>query len=131
MALMTLEALGHNALMIPVYRGWAKVSKIAHGERPDYMERGALDDSAGMARIRTVAKRVVEISRKMKFSFYTPLRFLRLSWKLFFVVKFFTFREIVSFLAASPLLVKSVVARDIQKGRFIDSLKRTFIPNSR
>jgi len=68
MALMTLEALGHNALMIPVYRGWAKVSKIARGERPDYMERGALDDSAGMARIRTVAKRVVEISRKMKFA---------------------------------------------------------------
>ena len=35
MALMTLEALGHNYLMIPVYRGWARVSKIAFGQRPE------------------------------------------------------------------------------------------------
>ncbi|MFC1859570.1 flavodoxin family protein [Thermodesulfobacteriota bacterium] len=68
MALMTLEALGHNVLMLPVYRGWARVSKIAFGERPDYMENGALDDTSGMVRIRTMAKRVVEISRKMKFA---------------------------------------------------------------
>ena len=68
MALMTLEALGHNYLMIPVYRGWARVSKIAFGQRPEYMENGALDDAAGMVRIRTMAKRVVEISRKMKFA---------------------------------------------------------------
>jgi hypothetical protein len=65
---MTLEALGHNSLMIPVYRGWARVSKAALGQRPDYTERGALDDPPGMVRIRTVAKRVVEISRKMKFA---------------------------------------------------------------
>jgi multimeric flavodoxin WrbA len=68
MALMTLEALGHNHLMIPVYRGWAKVSKVALGQRPDYLEHGALDDPAGMVRIRTVAKRVVEVTRKMKFA---------------------------------------------------------------
>ena len=68
MALMTLEALGHNYLMLPVYRGWARVSKAAFGQRPDYVERGALDDTPGMIRIRTMAKRVVEISRKMKFA---------------------------------------------------------------
>jgi len=68
MALMTLEAMGHNYLMIPVFRGWAKVSKLAVGERPDYMENGALDDRAGMHRIRTMAKRVVEVTRKMKFA---------------------------------------------------------------
>ena len=68
MALMTLEALGHNLLMIPVFRGWARVSAIALGKRPEYMEHGALDDHSGMVRIRTVAKRVVEISRKMKFA---------------------------------------------------------------
>jgi multimeric flavodoxin WrbA len=68
MALMTLEALGHNLLMIPVFRGWAKVSKVALGQRPEYMEHGALDDPSGMVRIRTVAKRVVDISRKIKFA---------------------------------------------------------------
>jgi len=68
MALMTLEALGHNYLLIPVYRGWARVSKIAFGQRPEYMEHGALDDTAGMVRIRTMAKRVVEISRKIRFA---------------------------------------------------------------
>lgn len=68
MALMTLEALGHNALMIQVFRGWAKVSKVAFGQRPEYMEHGALDDNDGMLRIRTMAKRVVEISRKIKFA---------------------------------------------------------------
>lgn len=67
-ALMTLEALGHNHLMIPVFRGWAKVSKAAFGERPDYMENGALDDASGMIRIKTMAKRVVEVTRKMKFA---------------------------------------------------------------
>nr|HID58544.1 flavodoxin family protein [Desulfobacterales bacterium] len=68
MALMTLEALGHNYLMIPVFRGWARVSKIALGQRPEYMEHGALDDPPGMVRIRTMAKRVVEITRKIKFA---------------------------------------------------------------
>ena len=68
MALMSLEALAHNYLMLPVYRGWARVSRIAFGQRPEYMEHGALDDTTGMVRIRTMAKRVVEISRKMKFA---------------------------------------------------------------
>ena len=68
MALTTLEALGHNYLMLPVYRGWARVSKAAFGQRPDYVEHGALDEPPGMIRIRTMAKRVVEISRKMKFA---------------------------------------------------------------
>jgi len=68
MALMNLEALGHNYLLLPVYRGWARVSTAAFGRRPQYMENGALDDAAGMARIKTMAKRVVEISRKIRFA---------------------------------------------------------------
>ena len=54
--------------VLPVYRGWARVSAIAFGQRPEYMEHGALDDTPGMHRIRTMAKRVVEISRKIKFA---------------------------------------------------------------
>jgi hypothetical protein len=65
---MNLEALGHNYLLLPVYRGWARVSTAAFGQRPQYMEHGALDDAGGMARIKTMAKRVVEISRKIRFA---------------------------------------------------------------
>lgn len=68
MALMTLEALGHNYLMIPVFRAWARVSTIALGQRPEYLPNGALDDPPGMARVRTMAKRVVEVTRMIKFA---------------------------------------------------------------
>jgi multimeric flavodoxin WrbA len=68
MALMTLEALAHNYLMIPVFRAWARVSKIAVGQRPEYSENGALDDPPGMVRLATMAKRVVEVTRMIKFA---------------------------------------------------------------
>lgn len=68
MALMTLEALAHNYLLIPVSRGWARVSAAAFGKRPQYLEHGALEDTGGMLRIRTMAKRVVEVTRKMRFA---------------------------------------------------------------
>ena len=68
MALMTLEALGISNLLIPVARGFATVSSAAVGKRPAYTEHGALDDPSGMVRIRTMAKRTVEITRKIKFA---------------------------------------------------------------
>lgn len=68
MALMTLEALATANLLIPVARGSAVVSTAAQGQRPAYMEHGALDDPMGMVRIRTMAKRTVEITRKIKFA---------------------------------------------------------------
>jgi multimeric flavodoxin WrbA len=66
MALMSLEALGIAHLLIPVARGSAIVSTAARGQRPSYMEHGALDDNIGMVRIRTMARRTVEITRKIK-----------------------------------------------------------------
>jgi len=68
MALLALESMAHNYLMIPVFRGWTRVSKAALGQRPVYSENGAFDDPAGINRIRTMAKRVVEVSRKIKFA---------------------------------------------------------------
>jgi len=68
MALMTLESLGLANLLIPVARGYATVSQAAVGKRPTYTEHGALDDPIGMVRIRTMAKRTVEITRKIKFA---------------------------------------------------------------
>jgi magnesium-protoporphyrin IX monomethyl ester (oxidative) cyclase len=66
------------------------------------------------------------IHRKMKFSFYTPAKVIHLAWK-FSAVGFFNFREIMSFLAAGPILLKGVIAREIEKKRLGDSIKRIFV----
>jgi len=70
-----------------------------------------------------------KIGRRIKFSFYTPSRYVKILWKNIFVVKFFSFREIVSFLCASPRLFLSVIIREKRRGRLANSLKRTFIKN--
>jgi multimeric flavodoxin WrbA len=67
-ALMTMEAIAGNWLMLPVGRAWAKVSTAAYGQRPNYLEHGVLDDAAGMVRIRLVGNRVAEIAKKMKYA---------------------------------------------------------------
>lgn len=66
-----------------------------------------------------------KIGKRIKFSFYTPSRLLKIL-KKFLIVRLYTFREIMSFLAASPMLLESVIAREIEKGRLGDSLKRIF-----
>ncbi|MFA5090046.1 MAG: radical SAM protein [Candidatus Omnitrophota bacterium] len=71
-----------------------------------------------------------KIGRRIKFSFYNPSRYAKILWKNIFVVKFFTFREIVFFLSASPRLFLSVITRERRRGRLGDSLKRTFIKNA-
>jgi len=71
-----------------------------------------------------------KIGRTIKFSFYTPSRYLKMLWGCFFVVKFFTLGEILSVLFVLPLLIKSAISREIRKGRFADTLKRTFIKNA-
>lgn len=71
-----------------------------------------------------------KIGRQIKFSFYTPSRYVKILWKTIFVVKFFSFREIASFLNASPRLLLSIITREIRRGRLANSLKRTFIKNS-
>jgi len=63
-----------------------------------------------------------KISRKIKFSFYTPLSFWAMLRKSY-VVKFLTLGEIVSFLFVSPLLLGSIIVKEIRRGRLGDSLK--------
>ncbi len=70
-----------------------------------------------------------KIGRTMKFSFYTPSRFFKIFWKGIFENKFLTFGEILSLFAVMPRLLVSAIARDMKKGRLMDSLKRTFIVN--
>jgi magnesium-protoporphyrin IX monomethyl ester (oxidative) cyclase len=70
-----------------------------------------------------------KIGRKIKFEFYTPLQVMKIL-KKFVVVKFFTFKEIGVFVLAGPSLLWSVFAREIQKKRLGDSLKRIFVKNA-
>ena len=56
-----------------------------------------------------------KIGKRIKFSFYTPLKLLKIA-KKFLAVGFFTLSEAGSFLIVSPLLLKAVIAREIQKG---------------
>jgi len=70
-----------------------------------------------------------KIARKIKFSFYTPSRYIKVLWKCIFVTRVFSFTEIISFFGSLPLVLKGVFAREIQRGRLGDSLKRTFISN--
>ena len=71
-----------------------------------------------------------KISRQIKFSFYTPSRYLKIFWKNIFVVKFFTFKEVLSLLLMAPRLILSVILREKQTGKLKDSLTRTFIRNA-
>lgn len=71
-----------------------------------------------------------KIGRRIKFSFYTPERFLKIFCKSI-RMRFFSFREILLFFLAVPLVLKNAIIRDIQKGRLRDSLTRIFISNKR
>lgn len=70
-----------------------------------------------------------KIHRRMKFSFYTPLRVVSIVRK-FIRVRFFTFGEMMSCAASVPALFYGVVAREIHKKRLMDSMKRIFISNA-
>ena len=71
-----------------------------------------------------------KIGRRMKFSFYTPSRYVKILWKNFFVTKFFTFNELLFLFLALPRIMAGVIIREKQTGRFNDSLKRMFIRNT-
>ena len=70
-----------------------------------------------------------KIGRKIKFSFYTPTKLLKIARK-FLIIRFFTVREMLSFVIAAPLLLKNVITREIHKNRLGDSLKRIFLRNA-
>ncbi|MDD5155948.1 MAG: hypothetical protein PHF11_05660, partial [Candidatus Omnitrophica bacterium] len=70
-----------------------------------------------------------KIGKRIKFSFYTPGRYMKIIWKNIFIVKFFTFRELISIFLAAPAVLISVFAKEHKRGRLAESLKRTFINN--
>jgi len=70
-----------------------------------------------------------KIGRKIKFAFYTPPRFLKMLGKCFFTVRIFTFKEMIAILASLPPMLKGLLAREIEKERLGDTIKRSFIKN--
>jgi hypothetical protein len=70
-----------------------------------------------------------KIGRTIKFSFYTPARFMGIFWKCVFSNRFLSFGEMVSLIGVMPRIIASAIVRDLRKGRLADSLKRTFVVN--
>lgn len=70
-----------------------------------------------------------KIGRTIKFSFYTPARYIKILWKNIFITRFFTFGEILSLFVVIPRLIVGAIGREIKRGRLKDSLFRTFISN--
>lgn len=68
-----------------------------------------------------------KIGKKIKCSFYTPGRYLRILWKNLFIVKFFTFTEGLLLFLAAPRILTSVIIREIQKGRGQELLPRALM----
>lgn len=117
-----VDSIACNKLRIEKFSPLRELAEKAPGYH--ITERGELYSDAYSHAV------LKKIGRRIKFSFYTPSRYVKILWKNIFVVKFFSFREIVSFLFVAPRLFASVIANEISRGRLGDSLKRTFINNS-
>jgi len=114
-----VDAISCNKLRIEKFSALRELAEKTPGYH--VTERGELySDKYSHARLK-------KIGRKIKLSFYTPSRYLKIIWKNIFIVKFFTFKEIVYFLLAAPAVLISVFAKEQRRGRLGDSLKRTFI----
>ncbi|MFC1514497.1 B12-binding domain-containing radical SAM protein [Candidatus Omnitrophota bacterium] len=72
-----------------------------------------------------------KIGKKIKFSYYTPLKLPKILGKCFFVVKFFTFKEMILLLLCMPLIAINLIAREIERGRLWDTTKRILKINSK
>ncbi len=70
-----------------------------------------------------------KIGKGIKFSFYTPARFIKILQK-FIKIRFFTLKDLTLFFVNLPLLLRQVFLREIQRGRLRDTLKRMFIKNA-
>jgi len=70
-----------------------------------------------------------KIGKKIRFSFYTPLRILKIARKLI-RIRYCTFKEVMLLLVACPAIFRNIIAKEIQKGRLASSLRSIFIKNS-
>jgi len=69
-----------------------------------------------------------KVGKKIKFSFYTPSKVFSAFTKLL-STKILNLKTILHFVITSPLLLKNIITKQIQKGQLGDTLKRIFISN--
>ena len=114
-----VDAIACNKLRIEKFSPLRELAQNSAGYH--VTEKGELySDKYSHARLK-------KIGRKIKFSFYTPSRYIKILWKNIFIVKFFTFKEIISLFLAAPAIIISALVKEQRRGRLGDSLKRTFI----
>jgi len=58
-----------------------------------------------------------KIGKKIKNSFYTPTRYIKILYKNIFITKFFTFKEILLVFFAAPRIILSIIMREQDKKR--------------
>jgi len=63
-----------------------------------------------------------KIHRKLRFAFYTPLRVIKIAFKML-RIRTFTVREIASFAFVTPVLLKNVIVKEIKRERLMKSIK--------
>ena len=118
---ISLDSITFQKLRIEKFSPLKKIAEKTPGYH--VTERGELySDNYSHATLK-------KIGRKIKFSFYTPACLLKIVKKIL-IVKLFNFHEFMSFLWACPRLLKNIIAREIQKKRLGNSLKRIFIKNA-
>jgi len=117
-----VDVIACNKLRIEKF---SPLKKLAE-ETPGYhvTERGELySDKYSHAALK-------KIGRRIKFSFYTPSRYIKILWKNMFITRFLSFKEILLVFVAAPRIIMGALIREKQRGRLSDSLKRTFIKNA-
>ena len=70
-----------------------------------------------------------KIHRRLRFSFYTPLRILKIAVKIL-RVRCFTFHELMSFVVVAPLLLNRIVGKELKEKRLVKSIKHIFGNNA-
>jgi radical SAM superfamily enzyme YgiQ (UPF0313 family) len=117
-----LDAISCNKLRIEKFSSLKELAQNSPGYH--VTDRGELySDKYSHAALKKIGK-------KIKFSFYTPGRYIKILWKNTFIVKFFTFKEIVYLFLAAPAIIISALVKEQKRGRLFDSLRQTFIKNA-
>ncbi|MDP2940361.1 MAG: radical SAM protein [Candidatus Omnitrophota bacterium] len=112
-----LDAITLNKLRIEKYSPLRKLAQETLGYH--ITDSGALfSDTYSHADLKKIGK-------KLRFSFYTPQRFMKLFIKCI-RIKLFTKKEIVLLLISLPTVIYALLKRDIKKKRLKETLWRLF-----
>lgn len=99
-----VDAITCNKLRIEKFSPLKELAQNSVGYH--VTERGELySDKYSHARLKKIGK-------KIKSSFYTPSRYIKILWKNIFIVKCFTFKEVISLFLAFPAIIVSILVKE-------------------